>query len=159
MGRVDRGALPRAGGTAAHAVAVVDGDERLTYAELDERATAVARGLAARGVRPETLVGMAYDRSAEAVVAMLGIVLAHGAYVPVNPALPRRRVERIVLDAGLGLVLCAGAERDRIAALLPPGITVLDTAEAVGTGTPRASASARTPTPRSRSHTAPRSRT
>ncbi|MDV9169086.1 AMP-binding protein, partial [Streptomyces sp. W16] len=64
------------------ATAVVDGDRWITYGELHERAVAVARGLVARGVGRETPVATAFERSAEAVVAMLGILLAGGAYVP-----------------------------------------------------------------------------
>ncbi|WP_327226096.1 amino acid adenylation domain-containing protein [Streptomyces platensis] len=116
------------------AVAVVHGDRRISYAELEEQASAVARGLAARGAGPETLVGMAYDRSAEAIVAMLGIVLARSAYVPLNPADPPRRTEQIVRESGLELLLCATGDRERMAAVLPPGVTVLGTDEAAHSG-------------------------
>ncbi|MFI9236941.1 amino acid adenylation domain-containing protein [Streptomyces sp. NPDC053079] len=79
------------------AVAVIHGDERLTYAELDRRANQLAHHLQGRGVGPETLVGLCVERGPEVVVAILGILRAGAAYVPIGPNHPRDRI-RFVLD-------------------------------------------------------------
>ncbi|HEX8560147.1 MAG TPA: amino acid adenylation domain-containing protein [Pyrinomonadaceae bacterium] len=99
------------------AVALVDGDARLTYGELDARAGRLARTLRARGVGPETLVGVYMRRSAEMVVALLGVLKAGGAYVPLDPAYPSSRLEFILEDARAALVLT----QRTLAATLPAG--------------------------------------
>ena len=76
------------------AVAVVFGDEQLTYRELNERANRLADQLQAHGVRPEVLVGICVRRSTELIVGLLGILKAGGAYVPLDPAYPQERLSR-----------------------------------------------------------------
>ena len=90
-----------------HAVAVIAGDERVTYAELDRRAAALAGRLAGRGVGPESLVGIRLARSVEQVVALLGVLKAGGAYVPLDPTYPPERLKYMVEDSGVRLVLDA----------------------------------------------------
>ncbi|KPI20246.1 amino acid adenylation domain protein, partial [Actinobacteria bacterium OV450] len=87
------------------AVAVVDADAHLTYRELDERAGRVAAALAARGVGPESLVGVCLPRSADTVVALLGVLKAGGAYLPLDPDYPAERVEFMLGDARPVLLL------------------------------------------------------
>ncbi|MEP7013165.1 MAG: non-ribosomal peptide synthase/polyketide synthase, partial [Acidobacteriota bacterium] len=87
------------------AIALVAGHERLTYAELDERAALVARRLRAQGVVPEVCVGVSLARDADLVVALLGVLKAGGAYVPIDPAYPEERREVMVADSGAGLLL------------------------------------------------------
>ncbi|HVK83904.1 MAG TPA: AMP-binding protein, partial [Kofleriaceae bacterium] len=65
--------------------AVVLGDEALTYAQLNERANRLAHHLVARGVGPDVIVGVHMDRSLELVVAMLAVMKAGGAYLPLDP--------------------------------------------------------------------------
>lgn len=89
------------------AIAVEHGDKRLTYAELDLRATRLAHALRARGVGPEVLVGLGIERSVEAMIGILAILKAGGAYVPLDPAYPRERLRYIVEDAGLRIVLAS----------------------------------------------------
>ncbi|MFH9613941.1 amino acid adenylation domain-containing protein [Streptomyces pratensis] len=101
--------------------AVVFGDDRLTYRELREEARRVAGRLRGLGVGPETLVGMAFPRSADAVVCMLGIVLAGGAYLPVNPAFPAERLGRVLGDACTPLVVCAPEAAETMRQALPEG--------------------------------------
>ncbi|MGV9541089.1 non-ribosomal peptide synthase/polyketide synthase, partial [Nocardia beijingensis] len=78
------------------AVAVVAEDERLTYAELSDRADRLARMLIGIGVGPEALVVLALPRSVELVVAMYAVARAGGAYVPVDPAHPVERIGHIL---------------------------------------------------------------
>jgi amino acid adenylation domain-containing protein len=87
------------------AVAVVFKDEQLTYQELNERANQLARHLQSVGIGRESLVGVCVERSAETVVAILGVLKAGGAYVPIDPSYPRERVSWMLADAGAQIVI------------------------------------------------------
>ncbi|MFF4370596.1 amino acid adenylation domain-containing protein [Streptomyces sp. NPDC001594] len=89
--------------------ALVTEDETLTYRELDSRADALARVLAAHGVGPESLVALALPRSAELVVALLAILKAGGAYLPADPRYPSHRLAAILAEARPHLVLTDSA--------------------------------------------------
>ncbi|PWG06970.1 hypothetical protein DF268_45900, partial [Streptomyces sp. V2] len=90
---------------APDAVAVVCGEVVLTYGELAERSDRLARVLAGRGIGVESRVGLSLGRSADLVVAMLGVLKVGAAYVPLNPAFPEERVRQVLADAGVELVL------------------------------------------------------
>jgi amino acid adenylation domain-containing protein len=126
------------------AVALVAGEERLTYRELDARANRLAHRLRDLGVGPESLVGIAMRRSSELVVAILATLKAGGAYVPLDPEYPAERLAFILEDSSAPVLLvdaegvtdasgggvrriCPAAERQSIAALTtsltsPPAI-------------------------------------
>ncbi|MER7892696.1 amino acid adenylation domain-containing protein [Micromonospora sp. NPDC094482] len=80
------------------AVALVHGDEQLSYAELDARAERLAGRLRRLGVGPGTLVALHLRPGAGTVTAILGVLKAGGAYVPLNLAYPRERLEFILAD-------------------------------------------------------------
>src|SRR5207253_3171239 len=84
---------------APDAVAVSFGDEILTYAELNGRANQVASVLRSRGVGPEALVGIALDRSPEMIVAILGVLKAGGAWLPLAVDQPAERIAFLLNDA------------------------------------------------------------
>jgi amino acid adenylation domain-containing protein len=88
-----------------HAVALVHKDEQLTYRELNERANKLAHHLRRLGTGPESLVGICLERSAEAVVAILGVLKAAGAYLPLDPSYPRERLSWMLADAGAEIVI------------------------------------------------------
>ncbi|MBM3778474.1 MAG: amino acid adenylation domain-containing protein [Acidimicrobiia bacterium] len=79
--------------------------DAMTYRELDDRSLRLARSLRARGVGPETRVGLLFDRSAEMIVAILGVLRAGGAYVPLDPGDPPSRIETIRTGSGMSLLL------------------------------------------------------
>jgi amino acid adenylation domain-containing protein len=87
------------------AIAVVAGAARLAYRELDARANAVAAALQARGVQPGELVGIFCGRNEHMMVALVGVLKAGAGYVPLDPALPRQRLEFMAQDAQLRHVL------------------------------------------------------
>ena len=87
------------------AIAVECGDEQLTFAELDQRSSALARFLRLHDVGPDVLVGIAVDRSVELLVGLLGILKAGGAYVPIDPAYPVDRQAYMLEDAAVGVVV------------------------------------------------------
>ncbi|MQY11298.1 Tyrocidine synthase 2 [Streptomyces sp. RB5] len=96
------------------AVAVVSGDEQVTYGELKERADRLAGVLVGCGVGPDRLVGVALSRSVDLVVALWAVVKAGGAYVPVDPALPAERIAMILGDAAPACVVTTGELGDRL---------------------------------------------
>ncbi|HVR07865.1 MAG TPA: amino acid adenylation domain-containing protein, partial [Thermoanaerobaculia bacterium] len=81
------------------AVAVRWEDGELTYGELDRRARHVARALRRLGVGREARVGLCVERSGDMVAAVLGILMAGGAYLPLDPAYPRERLQWLLDDA------------------------------------------------------------
>ena len=87
------------------AVAVAFEDKQLTYRQLDERANQLARYLQRLGVGPDTLVGICVERSLEMVVGLLGILKAGGAFVPMDPEYPEKRLAFIVEDGGMDVLL------------------------------------------------------
>lgn len=87
------------------AVAVVAGRDRLTYARLDAQAEELARHLAARGVGPGDRVAVSLPRSAGLVVALLAVLKAGAAYVPLDPAHPAERLRATLADAAPVLTL------------------------------------------------------
>jgi amino acid adenylation domain-containing protein len=89
------------------ALAVVAGGARLTYGELDRRASQVARSLRAQGVGPESRVAVCLDRSPALLVALLGVWKAGGAYVPLDPAYPLERLKLMLEDSGAAVLVTA----------------------------------------------------
>jgi amino acid adenylation domain-containing protein len=104
------------------ATALVSDEKTLTYDELNRQANQVAHWLARQGAAPETLVGLCMERSLETCVVMLGIVKAGATYVPLDPADPAPRLEFLVKDSGVSLVLTTEKLQGRLPASLTRAI-------------------------------------
>jgi amino acid adenylation domain-containing protein len=94
--------------------AVVYRDEQLDYAALQARVRRLARRLRRRGVRAGMLVGLHLGRSLDMLVGVLGILEAGGAYVPLDPAYPIERLNFMVADSGLSLLVTERALSGRL---------------------------------------------
>ncbi len=81
------------------AVAVIDGDRHVSYADLNDRANELRRQFKELGVGPESSVGLCMTKSVEMIAAMLGILKAGGAFVPLDPDYPPERIEFMANDA------------------------------------------------------------
>ncbi|MGO4773896.1 amino acid adenylation domain-containing protein, partial [Flavobacterium sp. W22_SRS_FK3] len=91
-----------------NAIAVVYEDKKLSYKELNERSNQLGHYLREQGVQPDDLVGICLERSLEMLVGILGILKSGGAYVPIDPEYPSGRIDYMLKDAGIGLVLSSG---------------------------------------------------
>ncbi len=90
---------------APDAPALTFAGETLSYGELDRRANQLAHWLREQGVAPETSVGLAMERSLEMVIGLLAILKAGGAYVPLDPEYPLERLQGMIEDSGICLLL------------------------------------------------------
>ena len=87
-------------------IAVVYEGNYLTYRELNERANRLGHYLRKRfAIRPDDLIGIMCERSEQMIVGLLGILKSGGAYVPIDPAYPKERIEYILADSGAGILL------------------------------------------------------
>ena len=118
--------LARLAAAAPERPALLFGSETLTRGDLDTRAAALAAGLAARGIGRGHRVAVALERSPEVVVALLGVLRAGAAFLPLDPAYPAARVRMMLADAGIAQCLTTPAIADRLD--LPPEIARLDPA-------------------------------
>jgi amino acid adenylation domain-containing protein len=87
------------------AIALVNGEQQLSYAETDRRANQLANYLRGVGVGPDVLVGLYVDRSMEMVIGLLGVLKAGGAYLPLDASYPQQRLSYILDQARVVLVL------------------------------------------------------
>jgi amino acid adenylation domain-containing protein len=102
------------------AIALAAGLQRVTYAELNRRANRVAHRLLMLGAAPESCVGIMLPRSIDAIVAMLGILKAGAAYVPLDPSFPPERLRLLASDSGMRLAVTWDQYRDRTPAGVDP---------------------------------------
>jgi len=98
-------------------VALVSGNDHLTYGELNARANQLAHRLRSLGVGPDVPVGLCMERSVELPIAALGILKAGGAYVPLDPSYPSRRLSMLLEDSGTPVVVT----QPGVAGKLPAG--------------------------------------
>jgi amino acid adenylation domain-containing protein/FkbM family methyltransferase len=110
------------------ALALLADGRSLTFAELDHRASQVGRFLAQRGLQPGSLLGIALERSTDQIVALLAAWKAGAAFVPLDPAQPRQRLERMIEDlaaeaTGGLVVLTHSGLRGHVA---PAGVAVVE---------------------------------
>ncbi|MCE1117368.1 non-ribosomal peptide synthetase, partial [Pseudomonas sp. NMI795_08] len=96
------------------AIALVFGEQVLSYQQLDCLANQWAHRLQAAGVGPDVLVGVAAERSLETVVALLAVLKAGGAYVPLDPDYPRERLAYMIEDSGIKLLLTQAQVREQL---------------------------------------------
>ncbi len=113
-------------------VAVACGDQHLTYGELNQKANHLAHCLQRQGVRPEMIVAIFLDRSLDLIVAILGVLKAGGAYLPIDLAYPKDRVAFMLEDAQVSVLLThhelaanLPAHQANVVCLDDPQLTVL----------------------------------
>lgn len=108
--------------------AILFGDEMLTYGELNLRANRIAHRLIREGIGPEDRVGLLAGRTANSIAAVLGVLKAGAAYVPLDPGYPRDRLEFIAADAGITVLLADVEVRPLATALVLglPGLVLAD---------------------------------
>ena len=96
---------PDAVAVAVVAVAEDSTTAEITYGELDRRANQLARHLRTLGVGPEVLVGVSLDKSLETIIAVMGVLKAGGAYLPIDPNYPQDRVSHMLTDSRAAVIL------------------------------------------------------
>ncbi|MEH2532306.1 amino acid adenylation domain-containing protein/non-ribosomal peptide synthase protein (TIGR01720 family) [Bradyrhizobium sp. AZCC 1614] len=100
------------------AIALVFGDQQVSYEDLNARANRLARRLQAHGIGRDRLVGLALERSVELVVGVLAVLKAGGAYLPLDPDYPPDRLLYMLRDSGAALMLTQGRLLDRLAPVI-----------------------------------------
>src|SRR6185503_13233886 len=90
---------------APNRIAVCTLDEQITYGDLDIRANRLSQKLRALGVGPDMLVGLCVDRSIDMIVGLLAILKAGGAYLPIDPTYPSKRIEFLLADSAVRVVV------------------------------------------------------
>ncbi len=113
------------------APAVISEGRTWTYREMDRRANQFARLLAERGVRPGDRVALLLDRSAETYIALLAVMKAGAAFVPLATAFPEERMTLIIEDASVRMVATIAAYADRAAQLPVPHVLIDGAAEEI----------------------------
>ncbi len=136
-GRIDR-AFEEVAAKQPEAVALLAGDEQLTYRQLDERADAVAAGLSALDIAPGSRIGVCLERDADLVVTLLGVLKAGCAYVPMDPRYPAQRLRFTAQNAGLPVIVTSAPEFPPV-----PGIRLLTPSALTELGAGRATTGAR----------------
>lgn len=124
---------------APEAVAVVSWGSAVSYRELDERSSRLAGALRRRGIGSEAVVAVALPRSVDLAVALLGVVKAGGAYLPIDPAVPEERIRPVVGDCSVRALLTDAATAEKLSADLDVPAIVFgelrsDTADDDGNG-------------------------
>lgn len=99
---------------APNAPAVFDRAETLTYADLDAKSTLLAGRLRRLGVGPDVLVGVCLPRTAATIVALLSVLKAGGAYLPLDPSFPAQRLSMMLSDARPRVILTCSDLRERV---------------------------------------------
>ena len=115
--------------SAPQATALVFGTVRLSYRELDAAANRLAHDLIASGVGPEDRVALAFDPSPDMIVALLAVLKAGAAYVPLDPKSPPDRLRYITRDSGAALLLATGAVAGRVGLEPAASVVCLDAPE------------------------------
>ncbi|WP_342337093.1 amino acid adenylation domain-containing protein [Burkholderia pseudomallei] len=111
---------------APDAIAVIQDERALTYAELNRCANRLAHYLRARGVREDDRVALYARRSPELLIGMLATLKAGGAYVPLDPGYPAERLTHMLLDSAPVVVLRDAAASDDVLVRLNAGTLILD---------------------------------
>ena len=109
----------------AERTAVTCGSESMTYRELSVAADRVADSLLALSLAPGSIIAIYLDRTLEMVVAMLGVIKAGAAYLPIDPSYPEARVRETIADASPAAVL-TDLKRTRLLRGIPTGIYILE---------------------------------
>jgi surfactin family lipopeptide synthetase A len=118
---------------APDATAVIFEGLSLTYRELNRRANGLAHHLRRLGVGPETRIGICLRRSADMAVALLGVLKAGGAYLPLDPAYPRDRLSFMIEDADAAVVVTNEAAREALPSVVAAIVSLDRDAELIGT--------------------------
>lgn len=108
---------------APEAIALAFEERRLTYEELNRQANKLAHYLIASGVGPESFVGLLLERSPEMIVALLAILKAGAAYVPLDPASPTARLSYILDDAQISVLVTDSRSADELP--VSPGVRIV----------------------------------
>ncbi|WP_330333166.1 amino acid adenylation domain-containing protein [Streptomyces sp. NBC_00536] len=133
------------------AIALVQGDVELSYAELDARSNRLARLLAGRGIGPEDVVAAVFERTVDLVVGLLGVIKAGATYLPIDPMYPADRIAYVIADSGAvcrltseslgerpaepeGRPVAAAADADEVPVLLLDSAEVVDRLAALADG-------------------------
>jgi surfactin family lipopeptide synthetase A len=130
---------------APEAIAVIDDQQQLTYAELNARANQLAHYLASRGVRPGSHVGLLVDRSVEMLISLFGILKTGATYVPLDPLYKMERIKLMLADVQAEIVvtqqqftgmlhssyICLDTEQAAIAAFPTTNLAVAITADLI----------------------------
>ncbi|HEY7419406.1 MAG TPA: condensation domain-containing protein, partial [Ktedonobacteraceae bacterium] len=104
---------------APDALAIINGEQQISYQELNQRANQLAHYLQKQGVGPEVCVGVSMERSVEMIIGFLGILKAGGVYVPLDPTYPPSRLEFMLQETRAPLLLTQG----RLLAIIPTLLT------------------------------------
>ncbi|WP_328609413.1 amino acid adenylation domain-containing protein [Amycolatopsis sp. NBC_00345] len=139
-GRIDR-AFEEMAAKQPDAVALLAGDERLTYRQLDDRADAVAAGLGALDIAPGSRIGVCLERDADLVVTLLGVLKAGCAYVPMDPRYPAQRLSFTAQNAGMPVIITSAPEFPPVPGirlLAPAALTELGAGQAMAEPRPSA---------------------
>ncbi len=106
--------------------AIVFSGQQLTYQELNQKANSLATVLAAKGVKPDDIVGILVNRSLEMLIAPLAVLKAGGAYLPIDPAYPDDRIAYMLEDSGTNIVLSQQSLKEKSAGFAGQWLDVED---------------------------------